>query len=41
MKPPITQASWSVVSLRANALACTRCGTSRWIVASSENFASA
>ena len=41
MKPPITHASWRVVSLRAKALACTRCGTSRWIVASRENFASA
>ena len=39
-KPPITQASWSVVSLRANALACTRSGTSRWIVESSDSLAS-
>jgi len=39
-KPPMTQASCSVVSERAKAEACTRVGTSRWIVASRQNFAS-
>ena len=38
-KPPITQASWSVVSLRAKALVRTRSGTSRWIVESSDSLA--
>ena len=38
--PPMTQASWSVVSERANAEACTRSRTSRWIVESSDSFAS-
>jgi hypothetical protein len=37
--PPITHASWSVVSLRAKALVRTRSGTSRWIVESSDSFA--
>ena len=40
-KPPSTHASWQVVSLRPNALACTRVWMSRWMVASRENFASA
>ena len=39
-KPPTTHASWSVVSLRAKALAWTRWGTSLWMVASRQNFAS-
>ena len=39
-KPPITHASWSVVSLRANALDCIRSWTSRWIVESRESLAS-
>ena len=38
-KPPITHASWSVVSLRAKALVRTRSGTSRWIVESSDSLA--
>ena len=38
--PPITHASWSVVSLRAKALVRTRSGTSRWIVESSDSLAS-
>ena len=38
-KPPSTHASWQVVSLRPNALACTCVGMSRWMVASRENLA--
>ena len=38
-KPPITQASWRVVSERAKALAWTRSGTSRWMVESSDSLA--
>ena len=38
-KPPITHASCSVVSLRAKAGCCTRSGTSRWIVESSDSLA--
>ena len=37
---PVTHASWRVVSLRANALAWLRSCTSRWLVASSDTFAS-
>ena len=40
MKPPITHASCSVVSLRAKALDCIRSWTSRWIVESSDSLAS-
>ena len=40
-KPPSTHASCNVVSESANALDCTRSGTSRWMVASSASFASA
>ena len=36
--PPTTQATWSIVSERANALVCTRSGTYRWIVESSDSL---
>ena len=39
-KPPMTHASCRVVSERANAEACTRSRTSRWIVESSDSLAS-
>ena len=39
-KPPTTHDSWSVVSLRANALDCTWVGTLLWMVESRETLAS-